>query len=476
MNHETSIVWFRNDLRLHDHVPLTRGIQHSSKVIPVYVLDPRKWRSLSVGFKKTGPFQTRFLLESLQNLKQNLQKRGSDLVILKGHPEEELLAFAKAHNASAIYASKEVTWEETQIESKLETGLFANRINLELLWHSTLFHIDDIPWPIQNVPDVFTKFRKENEKTTEIRKVLPSPDTISSPNLDTIDVPKLSDFGFDAIEATQDARLAIELAGGEDAAWDRLNDYFWKQNLLHQYKNTRNGLIGADYSSKFSLWLAHGCISPRAIYEEVKRYEEEEKKNVSTYWLVFELTWRDYFRFVCKKYGNKVFQLQGIKDEPPQLNQDLVLFEKWRRGATGIPFIDANMKELLLTGFISNRGRQNVASFLIKDLQVDWRWGASWFESQLIDYDVCTNWGNWMYVAGVGNDPRDRYFNVISQALKYDSGGAYVRLWLPELDEIPGNKIHFPSELHPKERRSYGVELGSIYPEPLVNVSRMMSY
>jgi deoxyribodipyrimidine photo-lyase len=152
--------------------------------------------------------------------------------------------------------------------------------------------------------------------------------------------------------------------------------------------------------------------------------------NDSTYWLIFELLWRDYFRFVAAKYGTKIFQAQGICKKETQWQHDVARFESWRTGNTGVDFIDANMKELLLTGFMSNRGRQNVASFLTKDLGIDWRWGAAWFESQLMDYDVCSNWLNWAYVAGVGNDPReDRYFNIESQVRKYDPDNHYTKLW-----------------------------------------------
>jgi len=210
-----------------------------------------------------------------------------------------------------------------------------------------------------------------------------------------------------------------------------LNDYVWKNQHIATYKETRNGLIGADYSSKFSPWLANGSLSPRLIYQEVKEFERQVTANDSTYWLVFELLWRDYFRFVAKKYGNRIFYQKGIRNKAVHYKNGLLVFEKWRTGNTGNDFVDANMRELLHTGFMSNRGRQNVASFLCKDLNIDWRWGAAWFESQLIDYDVASNWGNWMYVAGVGNDPRqDRYFNLERQASMYDPNYEYRKLWL----------------------------------------------
>ncbi|NBP70539.1 MAG: cryptochrome DASH, partial [Cytophagia bacterium] len=149
--------------------------------------------------------------------------------------------------------------------------------------------------------------------------------------------------------------------------------------------------------------------------------------------LIFELLWRDYFRFAAKKYGVKIFQRKGLRNKPVSATNNVELFEKWRAGETGIDFIDANMKELLHTGFISNRGRQNVASYLAKDYKVNWTWGAAWFESQLIDYDVASNWLNWAYIAGVGNDPReDRYFNTESQVRKYDPKGEYTRYWLSD--------------------------------------------
>ncbi len=252
-----------------------------------------------------------------------------------------------------------------------------------------------------------------------------------------------------------------------------MEEYFWQKDLLEVYKETRNEMLGLDYSSKFSLWLANGCISPRYIYEQVKKYEAERTQNDSTYWLIFELFWRDYFRFVALKYGNKIFFEKGIQGKTVVWKQHKSIFEKWRLGETGVPLIDANMKELLETGFMSNRGRQNVASFLVKDLQIDWRWGAAWFESQLIDYDVCSNWGNWLYVAGIGNDPREnRYCNIIKQAHNYDPKGEYVKFWLPVLADVPAEKVHSVALLTQEEQRKYQVTIGVDYPKAIVDVRK----
>ena len=250
-------------------------------------------------------------------------------------------------------------------------------------------------------------------------------------------MPSLSDFGHSDFEL--DSRAALPFKGGETEGLRRLRHYFWEKDQVAQYKETRNGLIGPDYSSKFSAWLSMGCLSPKLIYHELKRYERERVSNESTYWLFFELLWRDYFRLMGKKYGNRIFQKGGTQEKDLRiLKNNQELFTLWAEGRTGVPFIDANMRELAATGWMSNRGRQNVASFLVKDLKVNWQMGAEYFESQLVDYDPCSNWGNWNYVAGVGSDPReDRYFNILTQAKNYDPNGDFVKLWCPELAETP---------------------------------------
>ncbi|MFK7865700.1 MAG: DASH family cryptochrome, partial [Pseudohongiellaceae bacterium] len=234
--------------------------------------------------------------------------------------------------------------------------------------------------------------------------------------------------------------------------------------------------LGADYSSKLSPWLANGSLSPRKIYEEVKRYERQRKKNNSTYWMIFELVWRDYFRFVCAKYGRRVFRKAGIRGLRIAWQQDWKRFDQWREGETGYPLIDANMKELAATGFMSNRGRQNVASFLTKNLGIDWRMGAEWFESMLLDYDVCSNWGNWNYTAGVGNDARGfRYFNIPKQSKDYDPEGLYVKHWLSALQDVPAKKVHSPWKLQPVEQKRFDIRLGVDYPNPVVDLQKSVT-
>lgn len=427
---KTSIVWFKTDLRLEDNETLAKAIVQSDQIIPVYCFDDSHFETTSYGFKKTGSFRAQFLLESLQDLDKNLRELGSGLLILKGKPEVEILKVVQQYKVYKVFTKREVAYEEKQTEQLVQTELFKARCEFETFSTSTLYHAQDLPFSIKDIPDVFTNFRKKVEKDSSIRTTFSKPSKINSPQIDVAQLPTLAELNLEFIAV--DSRAAIQFKGGETEANKRLNHYFFQSKNISNYKETRNGMIGPDYSSKFSAWLALGCISPRFIYHQLKDYETKFGANESTYWLVFELLWRDFFRFMFKKHQSKMFQPSGITTdkEIPKAVSDKLL-HNWISGATQVDFIDANMIELKLTGFMSNRGRQNVASYFCNDLKLDWRFGASYFEQQLIDYDECSNWGNWAYLAGVGNDPREnRYFNIEKQALVYDKDKQYRNLWL----------------------------------------------
>ncbi len=421
-----SLVWFRNDLRVDDHNGLKIALDNSNKVVGFYCFSPKVFSENKLGFKKTDVFRTKFLIETVDNLKENLKKNNISLIIKIGDPVEELSNVITQHNISNIYLQKEWTKEEYDEEALLKSKL------TNVLFHSTydqfLYHPDDVD--NQFISDVFTSFRKYCEKKVDVRNLTFNSYKLNSENLlkENYDVPSLDQLGFD--DFILDNRSAFNFSGGSDSAKERLDQYLWKSRKINYYKQTRNGLIGPDYSSKFSPWLANGSISAREIYWEIKEYEKDILKNQSTYWLVFELIWRDYFKYISLKYGSKIFKIGGILEKEYEWSDDVRIFKEWTEGRTVEPFVNANMIELNSTGWMSNRGRQNVASFLAKELKIDWRWGASYFESKLIDYDVHSNYGNWMYVSGVGNDPRDRKFNIKFQAERYDPLNKYQNMWL----------------------------------------------
>ena len=471
------LIWYRNDLRIHDHEALYRAVSKDAKknrvfreIVPVYCFDPRHFGKTPYGFAKTGPFRAQFLLESVADLRNSLRAIGSDLIIRQGKPEEILPQLVKELNITDIYCSKEITSEEVAVETALAKALKPLGVSLTCFWGHTLFHPDDLPFEISQIPEVFTQFRKQVEKSSTVQPSFPTPKAL--PPISGVEIgelPKLSEFGLEAPKF--DSRAVMKFKGGETEGIQRIQQYFWEQNCLQSYKETRNGMLGADYSSKFSPWLAMGCLSPRYIYEQVQDYEYRRIKNDSTYWLVFELLWRDYFRFICGKHGNKIFYLSGLQGVDLPWKEDWERFDLWRQGMTGFPLVDANMRELAATGFMSNRGRQNVASFLTKNLGINWQMGAQWFESLLIDYDVCSNYGNWNYTAGVGNDARGfRFFNILKQSKDYDRQGDYLKHWLPELGKVSADKIHDPGKLSPDQQKRYDVQLGVDYPHPVVDL------
>ncbi|XP_072962050.1 cryptochrome DASH, chloroplastic/mitochondrial [Typha angustifolia] len=464
-----AIVWFRNDLRIVDNEALVRAWAASESVLPVYCVDPRNFGTTHYfGFPKTGAFRAQFLIECLADLKRNLMNRGLDLLVKYGKPEDILPSIAKAFGAHTVYAHKETCSEELLVERLVLKGLqqvvlpqkepsTQKQLNpkLQLIWGTTMYHVDDLPFSARDLPDIYTQFRKAVESKCSIRSCCKLPLSLGPPPSSTMDeiggwgsIPKLEELGIQGKKCNK----GMHFIGGENAALARIDEYFWKKDMLRVYKETRNGMLGPDYSTKFSPWLASGCISPRYIYEEVKRYEKQRLANDSTYWVLFELIWRDYFRFVSIKYGNSIFHLGGPRKIVSNWSKDQLLFESWRDGHTGYPLIDANMKELSTTGFMSNRGRQIVCSFLVRDMGIDWRMGAEWFETCLLDYDPASNYGNWTYGAGVGNDPReDRYFSVPKQAKTYDPEGEYVAYWLPELQSLPKERRNFPGQSYIKQ-------------------------
>jgi deoxyribodipyrimidine photo-lyase len=424
----TNVVWFRNDLRVQDNDALYNACKTDTKVIALYFIDPRQFDPTTYGFKKTEKYRAKFLLETLINLKENLLKLNIDLLVYHNKPEHVIPEFCETYAVKNIYFQKEWTQEENNIEETIKQKL-STEVNLISVYNQFLYHPEDINIDILNIPQVFTAFRKKLEKYVSIREsVTIEKRALENRIINNTVIPKLQDLGF--YEFKTHPHSAFPFHGGETEALNRLEDYFFETKKLGVYKKTRNGLVGKDYSSKFSSWLANGSISARTIYWKIKQFENQHYKNESTYWLIFELIWRDYFKYISLKHGSQIFKLEGILQKDYEWRSTKTQIQKWINGETHSDFVNANMIELKETGWMSNRGRQNVASYFAKELKLDWRIGAAYFESLLIDYDVHSNYGNWMYVAGVGNDPRDRKFNVQLQAERYDTNGKFRKLWL----------------------------------------------
>ena len=423
-----NLVWFRSNLRVEDNTSLSRAIKDSSRVIGYINIDPATFELSDYGFKKTEKFRTKFLLESIQDLKKQLNGINISLIITNQDFETSINSIIEKYNIRSIYMQKEWTRDELAEEKQIP-----KHINLIKDFDQFLYSPESVKEVYENIPRGFSNFRKKCEKYLNIEYPLQIPKPLDKKNNidDVYSIPTLNDLGFEEFRVHKNS--VFKFLGGETSAKERVYEYFFETKRISKYKLTRNGLLGKDYSSKLSSWLANGSISVRYVYMQIKKYEEEIEKNESTYWLFFELIWRDFFKYVSMQHKDKFFSKSGIYGDSKDWSNNKELINRWINGETNEPFVNANMKELSQTGFMSNRGRQNVANYLTKELKIDWRIGAEYFESLLIDYDVHSNYGNWLYNAGIGNDSMPfRKFNPKLQSERYDPNKEYEKLWLNE--------------------------------------------
>ena len=502
-----AIYWFRNDLRLSDQPSFKNACAQATRLAPIFIHDSAYQAETRWGFERMGPHRKRALRSALQALKAQLHERQSDLLEYQGDPVDTLIELAKTFRVEAIFCEEIAAPEEQQQVARLrKAGLTVNT-----LWHSSLLAPHDLPFAIEQLPLVFTEFRVAVEKakvlvlppeaapanvpphpdrlvdnrTTVNDRTLPLPpesfgslESFGSPgSLDSLDsLGSLGSLGsFESTESLTklDARSSLTFSTANDFAGSqgglRHTQQYFERKLAHSYKATRNQLSGLDYSTKFSVWLASGALSARMLYRQLQDFVAEHGANDGSYWIWFELLWRDYFRFLHLRFGAQLYRRSGLRQRTaieqraqrdgktyfnsgkshvnagkPQDTAGITqaggaviktpaqaeLFERWCMGECGEPFIDAGMRELRHTGYLSNRLRQVVASYLIHNLKLDWRAGAAWFESQLIDYDVYSNQGNWLYIAGLGTDPRGgRAMRTDKQALEHDRDETYRKQW-----------------------------------------------
>ena len=469
-----AIIWFRQDLRLHDNEAIVEALKYADEAVYVYVFEDKFFKEdTRFGFRRTGLHRSKFIIEAVQDLRENLRKHGAELIVRTGKAQEVIFDLANTLKCSWVYCNRERTRDELEIQDELEQKLWTIGQEIRYSRGKMLYYTQDLPFPITHTPDSFATFKKEVERIVPIRLPLEIPSDLKSikSKIDIGNIPTLSDLGF-KISKTKGIDTKSSFLGGESEGLKRLNNYLWETNLLLDYIDNKNNPMIKDSSSRFSPYLAIGCLSPKLIYHEIKKFELVKENTQAGSALIFELLWRDYFRLTGKKYGNKIFQKKGLTGTiNKKWKEDKNLFKKWREGKTGVPFIDANMRELNGTGYITNKGRQNVASFLIHDLNLNWQMGAEYFESVLIDYDVCSNWGNWNYIAGLGNDPKEiRHYNILSQAKKFDPKAKYIRSWVPELCTMPDEYIYQPSKAPASVQSTHNIIIGKDYPRPMVKL------
>jgi deoxyribodipyrimidine photo-lyase len=455
------IIWFQQDLRLHDNEALNEATKLCDELYYIYIFDKRLIEGkTSTGFQKIGDHRLQFLIESVEDLSSNLESRGAKLIVKFGISEEILFNLADEKKTSFVFCNRERTSEEVKIQEGVEHKLWTIGQELRFTRGKMLYYTQDLPFPVTHCPDIFTAFRKDVEKIIQIRQPLPIPLDIK---------PAKHDIKNDDLPSCKrDDRHMMK--GGETEGLRRLKYFLWESEEILFLKANRKKIMGVNRSSHLSAWLANGCLSPKMIVHELRLFEAAKGANQSIYNLFFHLLWRDFFRLMAKKHGNRIFQIDGYTTGVVVSKEiDRVLMERWCNGKTGTPLIDACMVELKSTGWLSGKARQITSSYWINDLKQNWLVGAEWFESQLIDYDPSSNYGNWAYMARVGGSTREELgLNVLYQARKFDPKGDYITKWLPKLGDLPLNLVHCPDIANASEGDESLMHIPEYYFKPLI--------
>lgn len=424
----TTLYWMTHDLRLDDNPALVRAAW-SNRLLFVFCVDPRWFSAHRYHVSSMGDHRWQFLQQSLHNLNQQLKPLNQHVLIEFGYPEQQLSSLVAKHNITRLICSRQFGTDERAVLANLAKRMPA--LNIEQVDNYTLFDFKDLPLELADIQKSYSTFRRKAEQH-------PVPVPLESPRSLPQSLVNHTQSGFpDKLPewAPMSANDASQFGGGESAAKIHLQQYFSGEQPLN-YKNTRNQLDGWDNSSKMSPWLNHGCLSVRRLKHTLDQYELQRGANESTQWIYVELLWREYFQWLALHIGKKLFRFKGLAGHCPLTCVHPERYQKWCHGTTPFPLVNACMRQLEQTGYLSNRGRQIAASCFVNELGMDWRYGAAWFEHQLIDYDVAVNWGNWQYIAGVGVDPRGgRHFNLDKQTELYDADGSFRARWAPGLTD-----------------------------------------
>ena len=420
---QTGLYCFSHDLRVQDNPQLNELLCRCDRVMFIYLLNPEWFKTDHRGIRNIGEQRWRFLYESLQALDQCLQRYGHQLHLLAGNPLTLIPALCKQHHIRYIAGSYNSGLNEYRQWQRLTDQLGAEVL---LAHQNTLWTSQQLPFSLHQLPKQFTPFRSQVEELAvhdpiSLSERLNLCQPVQSPD---------NTLNFEQLPQPCLYHAHAPFTGGEDAGWQQLHQYLWKSRQIEYYKQTRNELDGWQNSSRLSPWLALGCLSPRQIWADIAQYETELCANESTAWLKFELLWRGVFYWSAHRLGADLYQPGGEKKKNLLTSFYAQRFRSWCEGSTPYPLVNACMRQLNATGFLSNRARQIVASALVNELSVSWQHGAAYFESQLLDYDPGSNYGNWQYIAGVGADPRGgRHFNLQKQQQEYDPEGIFIRKW-----------------------------------------------
>ncbi len=387
------LLWFRNDLRIQDNEILFEAVDKADIVIPVYFFDPRYFSKNNFDFYNTGILRSKFLLESVAQLKKSLQELGADLLIFQGKPEDHIGTLCAKYDITEVYHHREVSMRETSISESVEAVLWKQQINLKHFIGHTLYHKEDLPIPIKDIPDAFSQFKKKVEKESFVRPVLPAVTQIlTHPHLEETQLPSFLDLGFTAEEVQAMEQHSKQLLlGGEEEALKTL-----AMTLAVDYDE-------ADDYNLISPYIAHGCISPAYYYHKIKAAQQGSKKKKYDK-LILRLLWRDYFRFMLKKYPSIFFKdyAQG-----QSVSESIVAIKNLLQEGSSDEVIQKLILQVQSQGNLPYEYREILASYLLQELCINHLAGARLFEQLFIDYAPASNYGYWLHYADFGTSLKD---------------------------------------------------------------------
>jgi deoxyribodipyrimidine photo-lyase len=468
-----AVVWFRRDLRVADHPALLAALDAADQVVPVFVVD----RTLLDG-RPSGPNRRAFLKGALRSLTTDLEALGGRLLVREGDPVEVVPALAGKFGAGAVYCSRDFTPYARRRDTAVERALRAGGRSLHALPGSYLSDFDEVRTTGGDPFRIYSPFARA-AKTAAWDDPVPAPARVPVPD-------ELGHAGTGPGSGAEPGRFdlegAVELTPPDPASALQRLEWF-VANRVDGYGRDRN-FIATDGTSRLSPYLRFGLVSPRQVAAAVtaprargdgsgsrRRSAEHPRRAGDRESFVNELLWRDFYANVLYHQPGSAwahmrpeFARFGFEDDPDGL-------AAWREGRTGYPLVDAGMRQLTGQGWVHNRARLVVASFLTKHLLVDWREGARFFLQHLMDGDLPSNNGGWQWVAGTGTDaaPYYRIFNPVTQAERFDPEGDYIRRWVPELAKLPAPAIFAPWQAAAADLESAGVRLGTDYPRPIVD-------
>lgn len=452
----TAIWWIRRDLRLSDNQALSLAISSADWVIPVFVLDPKL-----VGSANTSPKRLAFLYQGLNELDKDLRKMGSKLIVRRGNPSEVLLNLFRESGAEMIFAE-----EDFSPYARRRDGQVSEKLPLELVGGSCVSHPESILTKAREPYKVFSPYMRAWKAVHQISadQLAAIPISISTP----------SAIKGESLQADPGIELDSTFLPGENNALKKIREFSSSETEgIYQYAELRN-LLAVLGTARLSPYLRFGMISARqclsAAQQAMQDAPDERSRKSAETWLN-ELIWREFY-FAILYHFPDVLKHSFREDMRaiPWRNEHSE-FSAWSEGRTGYPIVDAAMRQLLATGWMHNRGRMIAASFLVKDLVIDWRWGERFFMQHLLDGDPAANNGGWQWTAGTGTDaaPYFRVFNPVLQGKKFDPEGSFVKHWLPVLGKVPEKLIHTPWMMDAETQQSSGCIIGEDYPYPIVD-------